>query len=313
MKPIILSHSADYDGQASAEIAGRYYKGNLDVYPIDYGDDVPWDQLKNRDVIMSDFSLKAPEMSKLCDIAKSVTYLDHHKSAIDELSKCDFWEKMNTLCTDKLAACEIVWSYFFNNKTLPKDESIIPKAIRMLGRYDSWRFDESEKERLFAFQYGLKSMGVTFGSTLWDELLSDMSRTYPIDSFKSHILIQDVIDRGTIVNDYYHDYINIELNKRLGRTISLKVKSKTYRIYAMNAPMTFSESFLNGYDKATHDCCMSYYQNADGTWSYSVYVQGDKTGKISAVDVVRAIHPTNSGGHISASGATTDKLLKELQ
>jgi uncharacterized protein len=307
MKPIVLTHT-DFDGICSAEILRKYYKGDIEIYPINHGEEVPYDIIKDRDVYVCDFSFKPAAFSKVVEIAKSVVWLDHHKSALDEILPLKFYKKIKGIQSTKYSGCELVWAFCYNNKQLPESDAIIPEVIRILGRYDTWHFkNDTEKQKLFEFQYGLKTLGLTFGSDIWADLLKDI---YPNEktSFATSSLIKDILRTGKAVNDYHIYYLYGELNKRVGRTIKLMVNGRSYSIYAMNAPMTFSESFITGYDENIHDCCLSYYQRKDGKWQYSVYVQKDKDIDGSVIS-----KSFGGGGHVGASGFQTDDLLEELR
>lgn len=83
MNLLVITHGGGcQDGLMSALIFKNKFP-NCDIYFERYGRTPP--NVKNRDIILVDFSYKKPEMLKLIDEANSVIVLDHHKSAEIEL------------------------------------------------------------------------------------------------------------------------------------------------------------------------------------------------------------------------------------
>jgi len=168
---ICLYHRSDLDGQCSGAIYVAAQKDDDYVLtPIDYGDPICWDQLIGADVTLIDFSLQLwSEFERLFKTAKSVLWIDHHRSAIEEYRQS---ESSGPCCPivavldENKAACELAWEYYFRTKNMPQ-------AVRLLGRYDLWRHED---ERVKPFQYGLRpySLDPLNGNDrhLWKSFLS---------------------------------------------------------------------------------------------------------------------------------------------
>lgn len=140
-----IYHRADLDGQCCAAICKKAIP-DVQLIGWDYGDPIPWDDIRGNDVFMMDISFQPwPEMEKLLDCAYSVTWIDHHKSAMEEReANGDPWI-LGFRKTDE-AACELCWRYFFPEETMPR-------GVFLLGDYDCWRHSSRDS---MAYNMGLK-------------------------------------------------------------------------------------------------------------------------------------------------------------
>jgi oligoribonuclease NrnB/cAMP/cGMP phosphodiesterase (DHH superfamily) len=82
-----IYHEADLDGVMSAAIVKKYFKGDIDLLPYNYGKEIP-DVNKYDKVFVVDVSF-GDRTSLLFDEWKDkgidVTWIDHHKTAIDAM------------------------------------------------------------------------------------------------------------------------------------------------------------------------------------------------------------------------------------
>jgi oligoribonuclease NrnB/cAMP/cGMP phosphodiesterase (DHH superfamily) len=148
MKTVCIYHSVDLDGWMSAAIVKHYYKLNSKKYlegdmediadndsiafiGYNYGQPIP-NLSEYSKVIMCDISFPKNEMEKIANSGIGVSnfiWIDHHISAIKDMSETHFAKTANGLRDTKYAACELTWKYFFPNKPMPE-------IVRLLGRYD---------------------------------------------------------------------------------------------------------------------------------------------------------------------------------
>lgn len=167
---ICYYHSADLDGYCSGAIVKRKYP-DCEMVGINYGEDFDFKKVEDRDVIMVDFCLQPFDkyMPKLSQTARSVLWIDHHKTEMDEYEAYDKTKlKAFTTClADDKAACELAWLTFF-----PQEE--MPNAVKLLGRYDVW--DLQYDQNVMPFQWGMRAREHTdLASTLWAELFDPKS------------------------------------------------------------------------------------------------------------------------------------------
>ena len=186
--PICIYHGGCADGFTAAWAVWRYFQGKEDIefYPGVYQDPPP--DVKNRHVIMVDFSYKRPVLEAIARDARSLLVLDHHKSAeadlvglgVDlrtfkgdlgwerHLQNCgqDYCENAPTSvyqCFDmERSGAGLTWDFFHAGK--PR-----PALVDYVEDRDLWRFKmQCSREinaYIFAHQYGFAE---------WDELAADI-------------------------------------------------------------------------------------------------------------------------------------------
>lgn len=169
---VIIHHSKDLDGFSSGAICKLKYP-EARLIGWDYADPLPdFEQFRGEDVIMIDITFpidKLIELGRMCKL----TVIDHHISFFkDYVAKTPDNEnnplkgnpesitRTQSLVAEvpflyiyqaKKAACEIGWNFLFTNKQ-------VPKAITLLGRYDTWRQGEGDWEgETLPFQYAMRT------------------------------------------------------------------------------------------------------------------------------------------------------------
>lgn len=135
-------HAADLDGHCSGAII-KYRFHEAVMYPINYGDPFPFEEIQPDDEIyMVDFALQPfDDMIRLASMCE-LHWVDHHKSAIDKFHKYlkfiplhyDKNEFYKTELSTSMAACELTWEYLFPNRP-------VPLAVKLLSAYDAWKQD----------------------------------------------------------------------------------------------------------------------------------------------------------------------------
>jgi len=132
---ICMAHS-DIDGLASAAIVrkahAKQHIGNIKFVKCTYGDAIAED-VKDKNVVIVDFSFPKDVMQQLIDDASFVVWIDHHETAMRTLP--EMWHDSNIAgkrAIDK-AACELAWEYYFPGESMPH-------AVKLIGDRDMWRF-----------------------------------------------------------------------------------------------------------------------------------------------------------------------------
>ena len=175
---LCLYHN-DTDGRASAAIVRRALGPDIRLYQMDYQDSVPLEHIITADkIIIVDFSLPREDMAKLARYHQ-LTWIDHHKTAIDDLSPIS--ASLPGLRDTSEAACVLTWQYFFPGHPLPR-------AIRLIGDRDIWRWAEDDTG---PFTEGLYHRDTRpLNDNLWNPLLDD-----------DISLIEDIIQKGKILRE----------------------------------------------------------------------------------------------------------------
>ena len=157
MKTLCIHHGNCADGFAAAAWVVRKALGeeNVEFFAGVYQTLPP--DVEDRDVILVDFSYKRPVMEKIISSAKSVTVLDHHKTAAADLE--------GLICADVVfdmnrSGAGITWDYFFPDQ--PR-----PQLINHIEDRDLWRFalpkTREIQANVFSYPYDFK---------VWDQLMA---------------------------------------------------------------------------------------------------------------------------------------------
>lgn len=155
--PLCIYHGNCADGFSAAWVFWHHSAGHA-IYDFHAGvyQDPPPD-VDDRRVYMVDFAYKLPVMEEIIRRAQSVTLLDHHKSAIDDLAPLRY--KLDWRCDIEHSGAMLAWRYCYG----PKEP---PALLRHVEDRDLWRFKlEGTREiqaALFSYHYDFE---------LWERLM----------------------------------------------------------------------------------------------------------------------------------------------
>jgi oligoribonuclease NrnB/cAMP/cGMP phosphodiesterase (DHH superfamily) len=145
MRDVCIYHGVDLDGFCSGAIWKTVHSDG-DLIGLNYGQEIPWDRLAGNDVALLDFCLQPwGEMARLLREAACVTWIDHHKSAIESWKQvgCEFIRGVRD--TEK-AACELTWEFYYPDEQMPE-------GVFLLGDYDCWRHSDDDT---MPYQMGMR-------------------------------------------------------------------------------------------------------------------------------------------------------------
>lgn len=271
-------HSADLDGHCSGAIAKLRYP-DCELIPINYGDEFPWDNIvPGEGVIMVDFSLQPFDgMLRLASLV-SLTWIDHHASAIREYEERGL-DALVVLDSGR-AACELFWAHLHPGE-------LVPTAVRLLGRYDVW--DHSD-ERTLPFQYGLRLEDTNpENQELWNNLFTWTESN------------ETILSAGKTVLKYIG-----QANREYVNACAFTTELDGLRCIAVNRMRTNSQVFDAIWDEDKHDAMLTFgWRN--GRWTVSLYTYKDD------VDVSEITKARGGGGHKNAAGFQCDELPFELR
>lgn len=118
MKKLCIYHGNCADGFAGAWIVKQKFGEDVLFYPGFYYGQIP--DVKNKDVIIVDFSYKLDVMLGICRDANSVLVIDHHKSAIEELEGINnVMDNIELVFSTHYSGSMLAWDYFFPNEKCP--------------------------------------------------------------------------------------------------------------------------------------------------------------------------------------------------
>jgi len=275
----------DLDGHCAGAIV-KYKYPHCTMVGMDYGDDFPWNKIDGEtEVIMVDFSLQPfALMMQLDELCGRLVWIDHHESAISEAerwAKEHDWIPIAGYRTNKLAACELAWSWFF------PDEETMPRAIKLLGRYDVWDLEHSVS--VLPFQWGMRIQETTPDQEmdLWERLFTGHEE-----------LVDMIIKEGQTCLAYQR-----KVNDNYCRLNAFDVMFEGIPCVAINAgkPVVNSQLFESVYDPKRHSAMIGFCRR-NGRWEVSLYTTHPD------IDLSVIALSYGGGGHRKAARFQCDTL-----
>ena len=269
-----------------------------DFIEMNYDMEFPLDIVERSEpVFIVDFSLKSDVFWDLRCKTRDITWIDHHKTAIEsidldalDLSHCA------GLRIDGVAACMLTWIYFNSNAkfnpTYIASEIIesAPKFVQYIHLWDTWQWkNQSDHEYIEAFITALMTReSHPLLSEMWDKL-------YLKKEFPNYMM--QLVQEG---------YACIRFRDGYGKTccdsIGKVIKFEGYRCFVCNMPKCNSEWFKS-VNQSDYDILMPFYFNMQTQcFVFSLYTSNQD------IDVSKIAVKYGGGGHKGASGFQTDNL-----
>lgn len=164
---MICFYHNDADGKCAGYLV-RKLAINPDVFledqyvPMDYAKPFPIEMVqKEEQVYIVDFSISPDEMRELLKITLNVTWIDHHKTAIEKYK--DFEFPIRGLRHDGIAGCMLTYCYlaYMTNGGLGEERGFIPEHgdnapwyVKYIADWDVWKFDYGDQTRNFMVGFG---------------------------------------------------------------------------------------------------------------------------------------------------------------
>ena len=167
-KPLVIYHGNCADGFSAAWCFWRKYGDKADYVAGVYQKDPP--DVTGRDVFLVDFSYKRDVVERMLRSASTVTLIDHHKTAIDDLQPlAELMEMTNNegrgvnfgwFCDLNRSGATLAWDYLF-----PGEDR--PLLLGHVEDRDLWRFKLPGTREIQAFVFSHE-----YSFELWDKLMS---------------------------------------------------------------------------------------------------------------------------------------------
>ena len=294
MKTYCVFHKVDLDGMSSAAVVKHFiwdvifkpYNYN-DPFPFEVGELLPEDKVFFVDVSIQPYT----EMLRIYElIGNNLHIMDHHKSFLESEAGLELKEKLgkNFNCDTKKAGCELTWEFFEEITNHPR---CMPKAIKLLGQYDAWR-DTSTKQlpydiawsTVLAFQMGMRQ--TKFNTT-------DFITNYILTGRNT----DKTIEAGLVILKYQDNQNNLSMNSSFLAII------KGFKCLVLNTGSRNSQTFISKWNTNEYDFMVAFSMTKERKWAWSFYT--DKEG----FDASALAAQFGGGGHVGASGCTTDYLI----
>ena len=264
-KKIIVFYHDDLDGFTGAWAAWKKLKDKAEYIKLGY-DTKNYDfifQLKDKEIYMIDYSLKAQEMINLASKNK-VILIDHHFSSKEKANLLP-----GSVFDDKHSAAFLSWKYFHNGKKTPL-------IVLYVEDYDIWKFKLPRSKELTAV---LNLCNFNF--KVWDKAAK---------MFQDKNKRKELIKRGQAIIDYQKSLIGDMADK------GQEVFFEGCDAVAVNSPILSSEIGNHIYTKTGKIGIVWSYKGKKAP-KIHVSLRGD--GKINLSELANKF---GGGGHKAAAG-----------
>jgi oligoribonuclease NrnB/cAMP/cGMP phosphodiesterase (DHH superfamily) len=272
---LIVTHAKCPDGWAAAFIAKKRYP-EAEILALDHGEPVPFDTVRGKDVLVTDFSWPVREDNiKLHSIAKSFHIYDHHKSALERIGDLPF-----VTFDMKRSGASLTWDYLFG------EDSGYRTSQRLIGWLPRpWYVDFVEDRDLwnwalpFSKEINAYIMTLPFTIGAWEHL--------------DDINPSEAVQRGAAVVSHINRYVQ-EATDEAQRGFIEIADHKFLTTEVVNCPyMNCSE--VGNVLAQRADVGLTWFERADGMIAFSLRSVGD-------IDVSEIAKKYLGGGHQHAAG-----------
>lgn len=143
---VAFYHHPCTDGTTAAWIFGDKYLGAT-LIPLDYGNmDVVTivAQAKGNDVFFLDCSLLPEQLAQIVEVAKTITVIDHHKSARRHLEEFAAYGQIKLLFDESKCGAKLTWDWCHEGREYPT-------VVKYVDDRDRWVWGMPESRAISAF------------------------------------------------------------------------------------------------------------------------------------------------------------------
>ena len=287
----------DADGKCSGfwvfQCAGMTdIHGDCEFIETSYENPFPIDTIcPNEQIYIVDYSISPDEMRKLLQITEDITWIDHHKTAIEKYDGFEY--DIRGLRYDGIAACMLTYCYL-NHMTRcgfgdikPFDISMTkdaPMFTKLIADWDVWKFDYGDDTRKFITAFN--SYDFHPESKEWDKFFYTGFCNDP--TFETELL-----EEGAAMIKYRDGWAKNYLER-----FGFEVEFEGLKCFAVNLGNCNSEYFKS-LPEGKYDTFMPFAFNGE-KWTVSMY---STTHDISGI-----CKKHGGGGHAKAAGFTCVEL-----
>jgi oligoribonuclease NrnB/cAMP/cGMP phosphodiesterase (DHH superfamily) len=274
----IIYHANCADGFAAAWAIWKVLGDQLASYhPAAYGSEPP-EEIKDRHVVIVDFSYSRKVLEEIKSKAKSLLVLDHHKSAEESLRDFEGAHfDMNR------SGAGMAWDYFH--------EKPRPPLINYVEDRDLWNWKLPYAKELTAmFEIDNQS---------FQDLSEFNSKLESPEEF------QVLVTKGSAVLEYKNSRVKMLSSKPYMVDISsiCMLDDLTLQIPCVNSQLFQSE--IGNVLAQKHPMAIVWYRAEDGSYRHSLRSNGK-------IDCSKIAQFWGGGGHANAAGFTTQEPLVRM-
>ena len=276
-KPLVIYHGNCADGFTAAWCFHKKYGDTYEYFAGTY--QTPPPDVTGRDVYLVDFSYKRPVVEKMLSVANSVTLIDHHKSAIEDLDGLkDHYDNYYLYISLVKSGARLAWEWCFGSFPAPY-------VLKHVEARDLWKFLPATREVtavVFSYEYTFEN---------WDALMSVAEDRAGIsfNSLDDGYSIGDMISEGQAVERKHHKDV-AELNKAL----TFRMNIGGHNVPVVNVPYTYGSDACNKLCEGEPFAAYFYFKPTGVEFGLR---SSEKGLDVSAIAVLYS-----GGGHRNASG-----------
>lgn len=269
-QPLVIYHANCLDGFGAAFAAYLHFsagKIEAEYFAAKHGGEPP--ECEGREVYIVDFSYKRPVLKQICARAKSVTILDHHISAQEDLDGLsEEHDNLSVVFDMEKSGAVLSWEYFHRSPP--------PRLLLHVQDRDLWRFELSGTDEI---NTALMSYPFTF--EFWQELMtSDES-------------LDALCREGATINRFRRQLID-QYKKR---TVLSSIAG--HQVPVVNAPHAIISELLG--ELAEDYPFAAGFQDLGNKRSWSL-----RSCRNGGEDVAKIAELFGGGGHRNAAGFSTE-------
>lgn len=275
---ICLYHNNCADGTGAAYPFWRIHSGNdnFRLLPVDY--DKPWPKcIKNKNVVIVDFSYKRDKLFKMSKICKSILILDHHKSAEENLTGIDKeLDNVSYIFDMNKSGAQISWNYCY-----PGIDT--PWFIEYIADRDLWKWELKNSKEI--------NKAMFIGNWYNFEKLEELY----IQSESKELLINKFIEQGNLLLNYEKILINNAIN------CAVKCKFEGYVVLLTTCDYSIKSevgNILSNLDGIDFSATWTYIYNTN-EWRISL-----RGGNNCDIPLHKIAEKFGGGGHPRSCGFT---------
>lgn len=281
-------HHDDADGICSAYwvaliakvIDSDCYKNKPEFYEMNYRKRFPLEIVRpDEQVYIVDFSISSEDMRELLSVTKNVTWIDHHKTAIEKYE--NFEHSIRGVRYDGIAACMLTYCYL-KHMTAGGEGEIISFNKSMISDAPLFTRYIADSD-VFDFKYGedTKNFFIAFKSYCF-EPLSDKWKSFTEDGRQE----MKMVEEGRIISVYEKEWAKDYIK------MGFVTIFEGYKCYAVNLGYSGIE-FFNSLPEGAYDIFISFAFDGE-QYVVSMYSR--------TVDVSPVAIKYGGGGHKMAAG-----------
>lgn len=269
--------------------------------PINYDIPFPFEKINpNEKVYIVDYSIFPEEMDKLLAITPNVTWIDHHKTAIERYK--DYDKEIRGIRYDGIAGCMLTYCYLtfmtdsgdgnINSFELNMTE-YAPMFTKLIADYDVWTFKYGDQTREFEKGFSLYPHEPT--DRIWIDLFDQFC--FADGELGKNSLTRKIAEDGRLLIKYRKSLMTTYCKAK-----GFEAMLNGHKCFAVNMAMMSSDDFIID-DPDKYDLFVGFSFNGK-TWNYSL-----RSTKIDCSEIAKKY---GGGGHIGAAGCNTKEFILEV-